>query len=126
MITGAFLAQSTETVGNMLNVTGGVFERITIDPTQKPGVNIILVLLTQIQTGEPIGNVEIKLRPPVDGADPLVMTCPLPQEAALGETGFAPIAIRTNIWYHFEGRWVIETSAGGNTVSLPLYVDHKI
>lgn len=124
VITGAFLAESAAVVNNKLHVTGGVLEHITVDPTQKQVVTPILVLLTQTQTGETIGNVEIKVRPPIGDADPLVITGPLPEEAARGEMGFACCAIQTNIWHHFEGRWVVEASAGGNTVSLPLNVHH--
>jgi hypothetical protein len=124
VITGGFLAESAAAVNNKLNVTGGVLEQITVDPTQKQVVTPILVLLTQAQTGEPTGNVEIKVRPPVRDADPLVITRPLSDEAARGEIGFACFAIRTNIWHHFEGRWVVEASAGGNTVSIPLNVHH--
>jgi hypothetical protein len=128
-ITGAFLAESAASVNNKLNVTGGLIEHLTVDPTVVDPTQIqrfVVVLLTQTQTGDATENVEIKLWPPKGAADdPLTMSRPLPEGAARGEFGFAIFAVRTNVWRHFEGRWMIEASAGGgNTVSLPLNVHH--
>ncbi|UQX10644.1 hypothetical protein [Candidatus Mycobacterium methanotrophicum] len=118
-----FLADDGENVAAKLNVVSGVFEHLTVDATGQAA--FVLVLLLQAQHGEPIGNIEIKLRPPHDGADPMIINGPIPPEAGAGETGFAHYLISTNFWRHFEGRWVIETTAGGNAVSLPPYVHHS-
>ena len=122
MITGAFLAESAACVDNKLNVTGGVIDHVTVDPTQLQ--RFVVVLLTKTQVGQAARNVEFKIRPPGVQGDPYMFERPLPDEAAQGEFGFAIFALVTNIWRHFEGRWVIEASAGGNTVSLPLHVRH--
>jgi hypothetical protein len=88
MITGAFLAESAEAVDNKLNVTGGVIEKWTVDSTRD--VRLVLVLLTQTQTGEPPNDLEIKLRPPASAhRDPLIIRGRIPKETARGEVGFA-------------------------------------
>jgi hypothetical protein len=117
MITGALLAESAGAVDNKLNVTGGVLEHYTVDSSRI--VRAILVLLTQTQTGGTRRAVQIKFRPPT-GEDPLIIDGPLPEEAASGEIGFALIAIGISL--PFDGRWVIEVSAGGNAVALPLNI----
>jgi hypothetical protein len=119
MITGAFLAESAEAVDNKLNVTGGVLENYTVGPDRE--VRVILVLLTQTQTGETKRDFEVNLRPPaLSHPDPLTIRGPLPEGAARGESGFACIQI--GIGLPFDGRWVFEASAGGNTVAVPLNV----
>lgn len=123
MVTGAFLAESATAIDHKLNVVGGVIEHWTLDPAG-PDTQLTLVALTQTQLGETKREVEIKIRPPQDGADPVVITGPIPEAAARGELGFASFVFQTNIFGHFEGRWVFEVSAGGNTVSFPLNVRH--
>jgi len=119
MITGAFLAESAEAVDHKLNVKGGVLENYTVGADRE--VRVVLVLLTQTQTGETRRDVEIHLRPPpLAHPEPMTVRGHLPEEAAQGELGFAPIEI--GIKLPFDGRWVIEASAGGNTVAIPLNV----
>jgi hypothetical protein len=123
MVTGAFLAESATAVDHKLNVMGGVIEHWIVDPT-RPDTQLTLVALTQTQHGETRREVEINIRPPEDGADPVVITGPIPEAAARGELGFAFFVFQTNIFGQFDGRWVFEVSAGGNTVSFPLNVRH--
>jgi hypothetical protein len=119
MITGAFLAETAEAVDNKLNVTGGVIENYTVGPDRE--VRVILVLLTQTQTGETPGDFELNIRPPaLSDPNPFTVRGPLPKEAARGESGFAPVQIEITL--PFDGRWVFEASAGGNTVAVPLNV----
>jgi hypothetical protein len=121
MITGAFLAESATVADHKLNVTGGVIENYTVHPAAGDA-KLTLVALTQTQRGETKRDVEIKVRSPLDDAEPLIITGPLPEESARGELGFAIFGITTNMFASFEGRWVFELSAGGNTISLPLTV----
>ncbi len=116
MITGAFFAESAETVDNTLNVTRGVLEYYNVDSTRE--VRVVLVLLTQTQTGETNRDLEIKVTPPIDGAEPSIIRATTPE--ARGGIGFLLFGIRTGL--PVDGRYVFDVSAGENTVSLPLTI----
>jgi len=117
MITGAFFAEAAEAVDNTLNVTRGVLEYYNVDSTRE--VRVVLVLLTQTQTGgETNSDLEIKVTPPIDRAEPLILRDTLP--AARGGLGFVLFGIRTAM--RADGRYEFEVSAGENTVSLPLTI----
>jgi hypothetical protein len=116
IITGAFFAEHAEAVDNTLNVTHGVLEYYTVGATRE--VRVFLVLLTQRPTDETNSELEIKVTPPIQGAEPLIIRGPLPE--APGELGFVVFGIHTGL--PVDGRSVFEVSAGDNTVSLPLTI----
>ncbi len=116
MITGAFFAESAESVDNTLNVTRGVLAYYNVGPTRE--VRVVLVLLTQTQTDETNKVLEIKVTPPVDGAEPFIIRDTLPE--VRGGIGFLLFGIRTGLGV--DGRYVFDVSAGENTVSLPLTI----
>ncbi len=122
MVTGAFLAEAAATVDNKLNVSGGVLSRYMVGPDR--WVRLVLVVLTRADSSadesgsEPWVDVEIK-PPTLD--DPARQRFEIPT-ASIGEfPGYAFFDIQAML--PFDGRWAIEVTGGGETISLPLVVD---
>jgi hypothetical protein len=117
VITGAFLAESASVVDNKLNVSGGVLSRFMVDVDRI--AELLLVVLTQAETGNPDRKFNVEIRPPTDD-EPQSLEFELPQAAAGGEIGFA--FFRIEVVLPFDGRWVIVVTGGAGVVSLPLLV----
>lgn len=117
MITGAFLAESASAVDNKLTVSGGVLSRYVVGPER--AARLVLVVLTQTETDNPVRLVSVEIRPPT-GDEPRTLECALPESAAGGEIGFAFFDIDVEL--PIDGRWVIVVRGGTGTVSLPLQV----
>jgi hypothetical protein len=62
VITGAFIAESASVVDSKLNVTGGVLSRFVVDVDRL--VELLLVVLTQAETGNADRLVNVEIRPP--------------------------------------------------------------
>ena len=117
MITGAFIAESASVVDSKLNVTGGVLSRFVVDVDRL--AELLLVVLTQAETGIADRLVNVEIRPP-SGDDPQYLEFELPEAAAGGEIGFA--YFRIEVVLPTDGRWVIVVTGGAGVVSLPLMV----
>ncbi|BBX64003.1 hypothetical protein MSAS_31770 [Mycobacterium saskatchewanense] len=117
VVTGAFLAEAAATVDNKLNVTGGVLSRFTVGPDRR--VRFVLVILMRADSNDSDRRVDVELKPPTLD-DSLVERFEVP-EASIGEfPGFAFFDIEAAL--PTDGRWAVEVTAGGETVSLPLVV----
>jgi hypothetical protein len=114
VITGAFIAESASVVDSKLNVTGGVLSRFVVDVDRL--AELLLVVLTQAETGNPDRLINVEIRPP-SGDGPQFE---LPDAAAGGEIGFA--YFRIEVVLPVDGRWVIVVTGGAGVVSLPLMV----
>ncbi len=123
MVTGAFLAEAAATVDNKLNVSGGVLSRFVVGPDR--WVRLVLVVLTRADSSADAGDsddrwVDIEIKPPTLD-DPVRQRFEVP-EASIGEfPGYAFFDIQAML--PFDGRWAIEVTGGGQTISLPLVVD---
>lgn len=123
MVTGAFLAEAAATVDNKLNVSGGVVSRFVVGPDR--WVRLVLVVLTRDGShadAEASDDrwVDIEIKPPTFD-DPVRQRFEVP-EASIGEfPGYAFFDIQAML--PFDGRWAIEVTGGGQTISLPLLVD---
>ncbi|MEE6178047.1 hypothetical protein [Mycobacterium sp. 050134] len=117
LVTGAFLAEAAATVDNKLNVTGGVLSRFAVGPDRR--VRFVLVVLTRSETDDSDRRVDVELKSPALD-DSLAHRFEVP-EASIGEfPGFAFFDIEAVL--PTDGRWAVEVTAGGETVSLPLVV----
>ena len=123
MLTGAFLAEAAATVDNKLNVSGGVLSRFVVGADR--WIRLVLVVLTRSDAGADGGDpadrgVDVEIKPPTFD-DPLRQRFEVP-EASIGEfPGYAFFDIQATL--PFDGRWAIEVTGGGQTISLPLVVD---
>lgn len=117
MITGAFLAETATVVNNKLDVSGGVLSGYAVGADRM--ARLVLVVLTQAETDEPVGRVDVEIRPPGDG-DPQQIAYDVPDAAAGGEMGFAYFPVEVNLATN--GRWVFVVTCGPGAVSLPLHV----
>lgn len=117
-LTGAFLAEAAATVDNKLNVSGGVLSKFTVGPDRY--ARFVLVVLTRADSDDSDRSVEVEFKPPtLDDAQHQRFEVP---EASIGEfPGFAFFHIEVVL--PFDGRWAIEVTAGGETISLPLIVN---
>jgi hypothetical protein len=118
VITGAFLAESASVVDNKLNVSGGVLSRFMVDVDRL--AKLLLVVLTQAETGNPDRRVHVEIMPPT-GDESQSLEFELPAAAAGGEIGFA--YFRIEVVLPVDGRWVIVVRGGAGVVSLPLMVN---
>jgi hypothetical protein len=118
VIVGAFLAESASVVDNKLEVSGGVLSGFMVGPDRS--AVLMLVVLTQAETGNPDREVQVEIWSPTDDDDPLRLTHELPEAAASGEIGFAFFALDVNL--PVNGRWVMVITGGAGVVSLPLNV----
>lgn len=117
-VTGAFLAEAAATVDNKLQVSGGVLSKYTVGPDRS--ARFVLVVLTRSDADESDRGVDVEIKPPTLD-DPLHRSFEVP-EASVGEfPGFAFFAI--DVMLPFDGRWAIEVTGGGETISLPLVVN---
>jgi hypothetical protein len=117
MLSAAFLAEAAAAVDNKLNVQGGVLCRYTVGPDRV--ANFMLVVLTQPGDDDSDPRVEVAIWPPSADA-PKRASFEAP-ESVLGEfPGFAFFGI--DVVLPSDGRWVVDVSSGGETVSLPLVV----
>ena len=123
MVTGAFLAEAAATVDNKLNVSGGVVSKFVIGPDR--WVRLVLVVLTRDDSSADADApddrwVDIEIKPPTLD-DPVRQRFEVP-EASIGEfPGYAFFDIQAML--PFDGRWAIEVTGGGQTITLPLAVD---
>jgi hypothetical protein len=117
IVTGAFLAEAASVVDNKLNVTGGVLSKFVVGPDRRAG--FLLVVLTQAEADDPDHRVRVEIWPPT-GDEPLRATYEMPEQAMLGEIGFAyfPVEVALPV----DGRWVIVVAGGPGVISLPLVV----
>lgn len=105
------------TVDNKLNVSGGVVSKFALGPDRS--ARFVLVVLTRADAGNSDRRVDVKLKPPTLD-EPMPMQFEVP-EAAIGEyPGFAFFDIDTKL--PSDGRWMVEVTGGGETLSLPLIV----
>jgi hypothetical protein len=117
ILTGAFLAEDARTVNSKLDVSGGVLSRFALGPNR--AARFVLVVLTRADGEDSDRRVDVKIVPPTLG-EPLRMSFEAP-EAAVGEyPGFAFFDIGVTL--PVDGRWVVEVTGGGETLSLPLAV----
>jgi hypothetical protein len=117
-LTGAFLAEAAATVDNKLNVQGGVLSKFTVGPDRY--ARFVLVVLTQPDSEDSDRRVDVEIKPPTLDA-PQYKWFDAP-EAAVGQfPGFAFFEIDARL--PVDGRWTIEVTCGGSSVSLPLVVD---
>ena len=122
MVIGAFLAEAAATVDNKLNVSGGVLSRFMVGPDR--WVRLVLVVLTRADSStDESGSerwVDVEIKPPTLD-DPVRQRFEVPT-ASIGEfPGYAFFDIQAML--PFDGRWAIEVTGGGETISLPLVVD---
>ncbi len=122
ILTGAFLAEAATTLDNKLNVSGGVLSRFVVGPDR--WVRLVLVVLTRGDSsadGSDSGRwVDIEIKPPTLD-DPVRQRFEVPEESIGEFPGYAFFDIQALL--PFDGRWAIEVTGGGETVSLPLVVD---
>jgi hypothetical protein len=117
IVTGAFLAEAASVVDNKLSVTGGVLSRFTVGPDRS--ARFLLVVLTQSETSDPDHRVDVEIWPPT-GDEPLRVAYVMPEEATVGEIGFAFFPVEVTL--PVDGRWVIVVTGGPGVISLPLVV----
>ncbi|CPR10936.1 hypothetical protein BN971_02211 [Mycobacterium bohemicum DSM 44277] len=122
ILTGAFLAEAAATVDNKLNVSGGVVSRFVVGPDR--WVSLVLVVLTRADSGDgekDAGHtVDVEIKPPtLDNSAHQRFELP---DASIGEfPGYAFFDIQVQLPY--DGRWSVEVTGGGQTISLPLLVE---
>ncbi|MFY2861686.1 hypothetical protein [Mycobacterium sp. THU-M104] len=117
ILTGAFLAEGARTVDNKLDVSGGVLSKFSLGADRV--ARFVLVVLTRGNGEDSDRRVGVKIVPPTLD-DPLHLSFEAP-EAAVGEyPGFAFFDVEATL--PFDGRWVVEVTGGGETLSLPLSV----
>lgn len=104
-------------MNNKLDVSGGVLSRFALGPDR--AARFVLVILTRDDGEDGDRQVDVKIVPPTLD-EPLRTSFEAP-EAAVGEfPGFAFFDIAVTL--PFDGRWVVEVTGGGETLSLPLAV----
>ena len=98
-------------------MTGGVLSKFVVGPDRRAG--FLLVVLTQAEADDPDHRVRVEIWPPT-GDEPLRATYEMPEQAMLGEIGFAyfPVEVALPV----DGRWVIVVAGGPGVISLPLVV----
>jgi hypothetical protein len=104
-------------VDNKLEISGGVLSGFMVGPDRS--AQLMLVVLTQAETGNPDRDVQVEIWSPTDD-EPLRLSHELPDAAASGEIGFAYFALEVNL--PVNGRWVMVITGGAGVVSLPLNV----
>jgi hypothetical protein len=117
MVTGAFLAEAASVVDNKLNVSGGVLSRVAVGPDRS--AQLVLVVLTEAQTGNSDNRVRVEIRPPTDD-QPVRMEFEVPEASIAEFPGFAFFDIAMAL--PVDGLWMLEVSGGMGTISLPLLV----
>ncbi len=117
ILTGAFLAEGARQVDNKLDVAGGVLARYAVGPDRV--ARFTLVVLTRADEEKTDPRVDVDFKPPTLD-EPTSMRFEVPQ-ASIGEfPGFAFFDIEVRL--PSDGRWAVEVTAGGETLSLPLVV----
>ena len=117
MVTGAFLAEAASVVDNKLNVSGGVLSRVAVGPDRS--AQLVLVVLTEAQTGNSDNRVRVEIRPPTDD-QPVRMEFEVPEASIAEFPGFAFFDIAMAL--PVDGLWMLEVSGGMGAISLPLLV----
>ena len=122
MLTGAFLAEAATTVDNKLNISGGVLSRFVVGPDR--WARFVLVVLTRAESGDGADDsdrwVDVGIKPPTLD-DPVHKRFDIPGASISEFPGYAFFDIQAML--PFDGRWSIEVTGGGQTVSLPLVVN---
>ncbi|MEI7715443.1 MAG: hypothetical protein WCI78_05050 [Mycobacterium sp.] len=127
IVTGAFLAEAAATVDNKLNVSGGVLARYGVGPDRRVGVALVVLIRAEPDAdGDGDGEadasdrwVDVEIKPPTQG-DPLRTRFEVPQASIGAFPGYAFFDIQAML--PDDGRWAIEVTGGGETISLPLVV----
>ncbi len=133
MVTGAFLAEAAATVDNKLNVSGGVLARYGVGPDRRVGVALVVLIRAEPDSdpdGEPDADddadadasdrwVDVEIKPPTLG-DSLHTRFEVPRASIGAFPGYAFFDIQAMLPH--DGRWAIEVTGGGETISLPLVV----
>lgn len=117
IVTGAFLAEAAAVVDNKLSVSGGVLSRYVVGPDRWAA--FLLVVLTQSEAGDSEHRVDVEIWPPT-GDEPLRAAYEMPEQATVGEIGFAFFPVEVTL--PDDGRWVIVVAGGPGVISLPLMV----
>jgi len=134
MVTGAFLAEAAATVDNKLNVSGGVLARYGVGPDRRVGVALVVLIRPEPDSdpeAEPDADaadadadasdrwVDVEIKPPTLG-DSLHTRFEVPRASIGAFPGYAFFDIQAMLPH--DGRWAIEVTGGGETISLPLVV----
>ena len=133
IITGAFLAEAAATVDNKLDVKGGVLSRYGVGPDRRVGVALVVLIRAEPDTddtGDDTGDdtadatdaaddrwVDIEIKPPTLD-EPLSTRFEVPEASIGAFPGYAFFDIQAMLPH--DGRWTIEVTGGGETISLPL------
>jgi hypothetical protein len=131
MVTGAFLAEAAATVDNKLNVSGGVLARYGVGPDRRVGVALVVLIRPEPDSdpeaepdAEPDADadasdrwVDVEIKPPTLG-DSLHTRFEVPRASIGAFPGYAFFDIQAMLPH--DGRWTIEVTGGGETISLPL------
>lgn len=118
IVSGAFLAEAAATVDNKLNISGGVLSKFTVGPDRRAW--FVLVVLTRADDDVADRTVTVEIKPPTLD-DPIRQQFEVPEVSVSEFPGFAFFDVEAVLPY--DGRWAIEVSGGGETVSLPLVVN---
>ena len=114
ILTGAFLAEAAAAVDNKLDVRGGVLAACEVGPDHI--AKVTLVVLTRAEAGDKAAKLNIEVVKPSGDSESVELD--IPGATLGGENGFAffPIGIQAETY----GRYVLEVTSGGGSVSLPL------
>lgn len=118
--TGAFLAEAAATVDKKLSVAGGVLSRFIVGPDRL--ARFVLMVLTRADVGDADRRVAVQIKP-ASPEESLHRRFEFPA-ASIGE--FPGVAFfDVEVCLPVGGRWVIEVTCGGETVSLGLVVNGR-